>query len=60
MPVEAVSPEELARLEFLKARNGRIPDLAGMERAVGLKEIDLGFNPLGDLRPLASLPAWSL
>ena len=56
-PGEAVSPQELAGLESLAARNGGIRDLAGLERAVGLKELDLGDNPLADLRPLASLPA---
>ena len=55
-PGEAASPEELAGLEALKARNGGIRDLTGLERAVGLKELDLGFNPIADLRPLAALP----
>ena len=55
-PGETVSPEELAGLASLKARNAGIRDVAGLERAVGLQEIDIGFNPLGDLRPLASLP----
>ena len=54
---EAASAEDLAGLESLKARNAGIRDLSGLEGAVGLKELDLGFNPLADLRPLASLPA---
>ena len=55
-PGAAVSPQELAGLETLDARNGGIRDLAGLERAVGLKQLDLGFNPLSDLWPLATLP----
>ena len=55
-PGEAVSPQELAGLEALEARNRGIRDLAGLERAVGLKDLDLGFNPLADLGPLAALP----
>ena len=54
---EAVSAGELAGLESLNARNSGVRDLAGLEAATGLKELDLGFNPLADLRQLASLPA---
>ncbi len=54
---EAASPRELAGLEALTARSAGIRDLSGIEGAVGLKELDLGFNPLADLRPLAALPA---
>ena len=53
---EAVSLEELAGLEALEAREAGIRDLAGLEAAASLKELDLGFNPLADLRPLAALP----
>ncbi len=56
-PGEAVSPHELAGLEALTARSAGIRDLAGLEQAVRLKDLDLGFNPLADLRPLAGLPA---
>ncbi len=56
-PGETVSAGELAGLESLSARNGGVRDLAGLEAATGLKELDLGFNPLADLRPLALLPA---
>ena len=56
-PGEAVSPQELAGLEALTARYAGIRDLSGLEQAVSLKELDLGFNPLVDLRPLAGLPA---
>ena len=52
---EAVSLEELAGLEALEAREAGIRDLAGLEAAASLKELDLGFNPLADLRPLAAL-----
>ena len=53
---EAVSLEELAGLEALEAREAGIRDLAGLEAAASLKELDLGFNPLADVRPLAALP----
>ncbi len=56
-PGETVSAGELAGLESLSARNFGVRDLAGLEAATGLKELDLGFNPLADLRPLALLPA---
>ncbi len=56
-PGEAVSPQELAGLEALTARNAGIRDLSGLEQALSLEELDLGFNPLADLRPLAGLPA---
>ena len=54
---EAVSLEELAGLKTLKARNSGIRDLTGLEGAISLKELDLGFNPLVDLWPLVSLPS---
>ena len=54
---ESASAAELAGLETLEARNGEIRDLAGLEGATGLKELNLGFNPVADLRPLAALPA---
>ena len=56
-PGEAVSPQELAGLEALTACCAGIRDLSGLEQAVNLKELDLGFNSLADLRPLAGLPA---
>ena len=56
-PGETVSPRDLAGLEELAARNAGIRDLSGLERAVSLKALDLGFNPLADLRPLAALRA---
>ena len=54
-PGEAVSPRDLAGLEALAARDVGIRDLSGLEQAVNLKELDLGFNPLRDLQPLAGL-----
>ena len=56
-PGESASPAELAGLETLEARNAGIRDLAGLESATNLKVLDLGFNPLADLWPLAALPA---
>ncbi len=49
--------EGLAGLEVLDARHGGIRSLAGLEGAVNLKELDLGFNPLDDARALAELPS---
>ena len=56
-PGETVSAGELGGLESLSARNGGVRDLAGLEAATGLKDLDLGFNPLADLRQLTLLPA---
>ncbi len=56
-PGEAVSAGELAGLESLSARNSGVRDLAGLQVATNLTELDLGFNPLADPRQLASLPA---
>ena len=56
-PGETISARELAGLESLSARNSGVRELAGLEFATGLKELDLGFNPLADLGPLAALPA---
>ena len=54
---ETVSAEELAGLESLDVRNAGVRDLAGLQGAAGLKELDLGFNPVADLSVLGSLPA---
>ena len=48
---------DITELQTLQARNAGVVSLAGLEVAVGLEEINLGFNPLVDLGPLASLPA---
>ena len=53
---EALGTAELAGLEALTVRGAGVNDLAGLETAVNLKELDLGFNPLADLSPLALLP----
>ena len=57
-PGESVSPQDPAGLEELLARNAGIRDLSGLDRGVSLKALDLGFNPLADLRPLVAL-RWS-
>ena len=54
---EALSVADLAGLQALEARNAGVTSLAGLEGAVSLRELDLGFNPLTDLGPLAFLPA---
>ena len=48
---------DLAHLKTLQVRNAGVMNLTGLESAVSLRELDLGFNPLTDLRPLAMLPA---
>ena len=53
----ATGAEGLAELEVLEARNRGIRSLAGLEGAVNLKELDLGFNPLDDAGALAKLPS---
>ena len=53
----ATGAEGLAELEVLEARNRGIRSLAGLEGAVNLKELDLGFNPLEDAGALAKLPS---
>ena len=55
--LEARRAVDISELQTLKARNAGITSLAGLEAAVGLQELDLGFNPLTDLQPLAMLPA---
>ena len=55
-PGDAVTADDVAGLEVLNARNGGIRDLSGLEALVSLKELDLGFNPVADLQPLAALP----
>ena len=52
---ESVNARDLASLETLDARNAGITDLSGIGDARGLRELDLGFNPLADLGPLARL-----
>ena len=48
---------KLADLTGLRARNAGIRDLRGLEGAVHLEALDLGFNPFTDVGPLALLPA---
>ena len=55
--IAAAGAEGLAELEVLDARHGGIRSLAGLEGAVNLKELDLGFNPLDDTEALAKLPS---
>ena len=50
-----VGAHELLALESLDARGAGVADLTGLEHAANLVAIDLGENPLADLRPLAAL-----
>ena len=54
---EARRTVDLSQLTTLRARKAGVISLAGLEAAVSLRELDLGFNPLTDLQPLAMLPA---
>ena len=54
---DPIGAEELAALVVLDARRAGVTDLTGIEHAVNLEGLDLGHNPLADLRPLSSLPA---
>ena len=54
-PDAPLGAHELLALESLDARGAGVADLAGLEHAANLVAIDLGENPLVDLRPLAAL-----
>ena len=54
---DAVGVNEVAALVVLDARDAGVTDLTGIEHAVNLEGLDLGHNPLTDLRPLSSLTA---
>ena len=54
---DPIGAEELAALVVLDARRAGVTDLTGIEHAANLEGLDLGHNPLADLRPLSSLPA---
>ena len=54
---DPIGVEELAALVVLDARRAGVTDLTGIEDAVNLEGLDLGHNPLTDLRPLSSLTA---
>ena len=62
-PGEPIGPRELAALTVLDARDAGVADLAGLERAVNLEGLDLGLNPLVDLRvlelPPGDRPNWA-
>ena len=55
-PGAAVGERELLALTGLDARGAGVVDLTGIGGAANLAALDLGGNPLGDLRPLAELP----
>ena len=54
-PDAPLGAHELLALESLDARGADIADLAGLGHAANLVALDLGHNPLADLRPLAGL-----
>ena len=54
---EPIGAHELGALVVLDARNAAVADLTGLEHAVNLEGLDLGHNPVADVRPLTSLTA---
>ena len=54
---DTIGVHELEALVVLDARNAAVADLTGLEHAVNLEGLDLGRNPVTDLRPLTSLTA---
>ena len=55
-PEEAVGAEALRALRALNVRGRGVADLAGLEHAANLEELDLGRNPVADLWVLGMLP----
>ena len=54
---EPIGVHELGALVVLDARNAAVADLTGLEHAVNLEGLDLGHNPVADVRSLTSLTA---
>ena len=55
-PDAEIGERELLALEALDARDAGVRDLTGLERAANLAALDLGGNPLEDVRALSLLP----
>ena len=53
---ETLGEHELAALTSLDARAAGVADLSGLEEAVNLEGLDIGLNPVADLRALGYLP----
>ena len=53
---DAIGVHEIEALVVLDARGAGVTDLTGLGHAVNLEGLDLGRNPVADLRPLSSLP----
>ena len=50
-----ITADDMTTLTYLEARNANIGDLTGLEFAINLSKLDLGFNAISDLSPLAGL-----
>ena len=50
-----LSADDMLRLKTLKAKNGRIVSLSGLEYAINLTELDLWNNDISDVSPLSTL-----
>ena len=56
-PSRTLTNADIEDLTSLRADNAEIQNLAGLERAVSLVRLDLSYNRIEDLRPLAGLHA---
>ena len=54
---QPLSVADMAALRVLNLRHAGVVNLSGLEHAVHLEELGLGFNPVADLSSLAALPA---
>ena len=59
-PDQPVSAGEMAALRALNLRHAGVADLSGLEMAVNLVELDLGFSPAPGLSPLPALASLNL
>ena len=54
-PTDPIPQKKLEELEQLRADRKEIRDLTGLEKAIGLKRLDLNSNLISDLTPLTNL-----
>ena len=54
-PDAPITQQEMLQLTVLEAWESGITNLTGLEYATNLRELDLRYNPIADLRPLAHL-----
>ncbi len=56
-PEEPITPDKLLQLKVLDATNEGVNIIAGLEYCSNLVELDLAFNNVSDVSPLAGLPS---